>query len=132
MRKRNLPAEKIHPLRQFGNRMKEEIEMKLEEMSKELIEEAKACRTLEELNGFLSAHQIELTAEQMEAISGGSGHAGEVSDPHGTSYCTASKGSHDWIFTGRTRPGTVWGDLWPDYEHICRYCGEINWRWTTF
>lgn len=43
----------------------------IEEMSPELIEQAKACKTLEEGLAFISAHHIELSPEQMDAISGG-------------------------------------------------------------
>lgn len=37
--------------------------------------------------------------------------------------------THKWVFTGRTRPGTIFGNLWPDYEKRCEYCHETRWFW---
>ena len=46
--------------------------MKLRDLTEEQIERAKACKTEEEIQAFLSENQIELTPEELEQISGGS------------------------------------------------------------
>ena len=48
-----------------------ERNMKFEEMKKELIEQARACRTREEKLAFIKKNYIELTEEQMVMINGG-------------------------------------------------------------
>ena len=35
-----------------------------------------------------------------------------------------SKSIHIWVYAGKTRPGSIWGDVRPDYEHVCKYCGK--------
>ena len=34
---------------------------------------------------------------------------------------------HQWKKTGATRPGSIFGDLWPDVEIRCQRCGRIEW-----
>lgn len=100
--------------------------MKFEEMSRELMEEARACKTAEACLDFLKAHHIELNEEQMAAFSGGIDLG---TPPSGKSECPKNKSGHEWEFTGTTRPGKVWGELWPDYQHRCIHCGAIKWFW---
>ena len=34
---------------------------------------------------------------------------------------------HQWKKTGATRPGSIFGDLWPDVEVRCQKCGKKFW-----
>ena len=61
---------------------------------------------------------------KLEGIAGGK-KFGESS----SSQCPNNKDGHSWVPTGRTRPGKIWGDIWPDYEKRCRHCGEVDWKW---
>ena len=46
-----------------------------------------------------------------------------------TKECLMSPtGKHVWEDTGRTRPGEVWGNVWPDKEIRCIHCGKPDWR----
>ena len=99
-------------------------------MTREQLNQARLCTTREEIIAFIQENQIELSAEQMERISGGHDRPlNQTSDK----CCECHKspdGHHEWFFTGRTRPGTVFGSLWPDYQHKCKYCGREEWWWT--
>ena len=39
-----------------------------------------------------------------------------------------SNGVHDWKETGKTRPGRIFGDSWPDEEMKCTKCGKTGWN----
>ena len=104
--------------------------MKLEEMTQELVNQAKACTTKEEILAFIKENNIELSAEQLEQISGGHDRPLNQVDAGGRECNKSRDGFHEWFFTGRTRPGTIWGSLWPDYEHKCKWCGKEEWWWT--
>ena len=68
-----------------------------------------------------------LSKEQLEDISGGD----LGSRTNRRAECPKSPSDyHYWIFTGETRNGTIFGDLWPDYFHVCKYCGKSNWLWS--
>jgi hypothetical protein len=45
--------------------------MRLEDMTPEMVEEAKKCETPEERLAFIRENGVELTDEQMEGIAGG-------------------------------------------------------------
>ena len=45
--------------------------MKFDELSPELKEKIKACKTKEDLDAVLNTHGAELTEEQLEVLSGG-------------------------------------------------------------
>lgn len=47
--------------------------MKIENMSTEQLEKAKACQTAEEILEFVKEEGFELSAEQLDAIAGGDG-----------------------------------------------------------
>ena len=102
--------------------------MKMENLTDSQIEKARACRTMAERLDFLRDNHIELTPEQMELVGGGvADRPGQHAD---RSECSSSPdGFHKWVFTGQTRPGTAWGDLWPDYNHVCTHCGKQEWKW---
>ena len=36
-------------------------------------------------------------------------------------------GAHKWEDTGNKKPGQFFGDLWPDVERRCAFCGETMW-----
>ena len=38
------------------------------------------------------------------------------------------QGKHDWKETGKTRPGRIFGDSWPDEEVKCTRCGKTAWN----
>jgi len=99
--------------------------MRIEELSPELVEKAKGCETTEERMAFIQENGIELTEEQLQSISGGRSNPGG----NGRPKCPNSpkRGGHNWVRTGNTRPGSIFGDLWPDKEERCTYCGETQW-----
>ena len=108
--------------------------MEISQMKKEQIEQFQTCDTIEEKMNFLKENDIKLTPEQMERISGGQLEYGSrEGHPRGEDVCPANKRTdreHEWEFTGKTRPGDLWGDLWPDYLFKCKYCGKEEWKWT--
>ena len=94
--------------------------MKFEELTNEQLEEAKKCETYEERMNFLEKYGIDIPLDQMDNISGG---AGRGSRPQ---KCPKG-GYHTYEFTGNTRPGEIWGDLWPFRERRCTKCGDTYW-----
>lgn len=100
----------------------EDDAIKFEDMTAEQIEHAKKCETLEERKAFIEAESIELTDQQLEGIAGGK------RTPHDTDNCPKG-GNHYWVETGNTRPGKVFGNVWPDKEKRCTRCGETIWAW---
>lgn len=60
--------------------------MKLEDLSPELREKAQACKTTEELFALAKEEGVELSEEDLEAISGGWGTCPE------NDYCSSYKG----------------------------------------
>lgn len=95
--------------------------MKLEDLTPELAKQAAGCTTPEERMTFVRDNGIELTDEQLEAISGGM-------LPTGSSVQICPKGGqHDLRKTGNERPGDFFGSLWPDVEYRCIKCGESKW-----
>lgn len=94
--------------------------MKVEAMSRELMEMIAACKTAAVRSALIKAHHIKLTDEQAAAVSGGV--------PYDEDWCTGIESHcHDFAFTGETRPGLILGDLWPDYFHVCKNCGQTRW-----
>ena len=96
------------------------------EMKEALKEEAQGCKTPEERMAFLAKNGIELTDEQTEGVAGGR------FDPPWMLYkkeCpyNPNNNKHEWVKTGRTKPGKVCGDWWPNKEERCVYCGKTKW-----
>ena len=80
-------------------------------------------RDPEDRKAFIQENGIELTDEQLEDISGGKRVAGAPKR-----YPKSKKG-YKWVSTGRTRPATIWRNIWPDYECRCTHCGALDWDW---
>ena len=100
--------------------------MRFDEMDQELVERAKECKTTDERMAFVAENGIELTDEQLESIAGGKRNGGAKLKRE----CPGSSdGDHHYVWTGRTRPGEYWKDLWPDYEGRCKVCGHTDWFW---
>ena len=95
--------------------------MRTDELSPALIEKAKACNSYKERMAFIRDNEIELTDEQMEALSGGGD--GNSGDAYRCSECAGGKMEE----TGKTKPGKIFGDLWPDVERKCNKCGHTEW-----
>ena len=99
--------------------------MRLDEMSAEqkaqLREKAQKCETSEERMAFLAESGIELSDEQLKGISGGM----YVQKRKCPKNLTGK--NHVWHRTGRTKPGIIFGDWWPDKEEQCKLCGETQW-----
>ena len=92
--------------------------MRFEELTPEMTEQAKKCETAEERRAFIEENGIELTDEQLQSIAGGF-----IQTP-----CDRTpKRTHKWKRTGKTRPGRLFGDVWPDHEVQCIYCGLLDW-----
>ena len=94
--------------------------MDIKDLTKEQIEEAKACKTTEERINFFKQHNISLPDSYLEKISGGEGE-------DRTYVGTCLKCSGRLYPTGRTRPGEYLGDLWPDAEYKCDKMGHVFW-----
>ncbi|SFP57669.1 hypothetical protein SAMN04487928_10417 [Butyrivibrio proteoclasticus] len=96
--------------------------MKFDELSPELIEKAQKCENYEERMAFIRENEIELTDDQMEAVNGGRG-----SHMYGEKCPECKK---DILMpTGKSRPGKIFGTLWPDYEYACGACGYTTWKY---
>ena len=75
-----------------------------------------------------------LSDDQLTAISGGNVFDDiadwweEAIESYGSADCPNSWDSrHQWKKTGATRPGKIFGDLWPDVEIRCQKCGKKEW-----
>lgn len=102
--------------------------MRFEDLSPKQVERAKGCETAEERMAFVAENGIELTDEQLEGIAGGR-HTPpwKVKTVCPKSPAFDGDGPHKYVPTGRTRPGRIFGDLWPDKEERCKYCGDVKW-----
>ena len=101
--------------------------MKFEDLTNEQIEKAKECTTREEKLAFIKEYSIEVPDDMPDGIAGG------YEDGGPGQYPTCPKGkspyfTHKWEKNGKTRPGTIFGDVWPDHEYRCTYCGETEYR----
>ena len=92
--------------------------MDFKDLTKEQIEEAKACKTTEERINFLKEHNISLPDSYLEKISGGG-------EDEGGFYGQCTKCSGYLYPTGRTRPGIYLVDIWPDAEYRCNKLGHV-------
>ena len=101
--------------------------MRIDELTPELLEKAKKCESYEEKMAFISENEIELTDEQMEALSGGGGKAIERGLVKGKIMTCRECKEGQMVKTGRTKPGKIFGDFWPDEEWKCNSCGFIKW-----
>ena len=94
--------------------------MDIKDLTKEQIEEAKACKNTEERINFFKKHNISLPDSYLEKISGGEG-----GNEYSTFQCLKCSG---YLYpTGNTRPGKYLGDLWPDTEYKCDKLGHVFW-----
>ena len=76
-----------------------------------------------------SAEISELSPDAMEEVVGGN-RDGRSQYQIQNSRCDKSpSGGHYYEYTGTKRPGTIWGDTWPDYLYKCKYCGKEDWKW---
>ena len=98
--------------------------MKLNELTPELEEQAKQCTTREERLAFISDNGIELTDEQLEMVSGGV-HLPPI-DNRKCYGDNSPDGRHHFVRTGKMVSGSIFGDLWPNYETRCEYCGKLD------
>ena len=78
------------------------------------------------------AKKASLNDDELTAISGGS--VFDEIDEAIESFINSSPecpnsydGRHQWRKTGATRPGSIFGDLWPDVELRCQKCGKKEW-----
>ena len=96
--------------------------MRFEDLTPEKIEQAKECKTADERLAFVKENGIELTGEQLDAL------AGDLKKVGKKESLMSPTGKHVWEDAGRTRPGEVWGNVWPDKEIRCIHCGKPDWR----
>lgn len=103
--------------------------MKPEELTPELIEQAKQCTTRGERLAFLRDNAIELTDEQLATINGAGITNGVHVPPMDNRKCldhNSPDGRHHFVRTGKMVSGSIFGDLWPNYETRCEYCGLLD------
>ena len=68
-----------------------------------------------------------LSDDQLTTISGGNVFD-DLADWYESADCPNTKDKrHQWKKTGATRPGSIFGDLWPDVEIRCQKCGRKEW-----
>ena len=86
--------------------------------------------TIEQAEKMISK-RASLSDDQLTAISGGNifeDIADWYKEGMEESECPNSwDGRHQWKQTGVTRPGSIFGDLWPDVEIRCQKCGKKEW-----
>ena len=100
--------------------------MRIEDLTNEQIERAKACTTREERLAFLKENSIEIPDDLLDEVAGGAAFTFESDNDD----CPNAKGLgnlHDWVRTGKTKPSKYFGTLWPDYEEECCNCGAKQW-----
>ena len=96
-------------------------------MSEVLLDELSSLRTRDERLEFLASNGMELDDDQLGAIAGGVERStAEGSGPAPDCPASGSNG-HVWIYTGRKKPGWIFGYAWPDVEMQCRNCGRLEW-----
>lgn len=100
--------------------------MKFDDLTPEQVEQAKKCTTPEERMAFIEENGIELSDEQLELVSGGI----LIPPPTKPECPNAPKGKHEDYPTGKTRPGSVFGDTWPDVQYCCKWCNRTVWEWS--
>ena len=117
--------------------------MRLEDMTPEMVEEAKKRESREERMAFIQENGIELTDEQLEGIAGG--HKNSPNSHQKDKSCKDGGSKHKWVKTGRTRPGKwlgskhkwvktgrtrpgKWLGIFDDYEVRCVHCGTLDWE----
>ena len=84
--------------------------------------------TIEQAKGMIR-QAASLNDDELATISGGSisDYIDEAIESLGSPECPNSyTGAHQWKKTGNTRPGSIFGDLWPDVELRCQKCGKIE------
>ena len=85
--------------------------------------------TIEQAKGMIKKASS-LNDDELTNISGGSisDYIDEAIESLGSPECPNSYDSrHQWKKTGATRPGSIFGDLWPDVELRCQKCGRKEW-----
>ena len=65
--------ERIINIFEEENKMKQELEKYIGELSPELQEKARQCKTMEELQTMLAENDVELSEDALEAVAGGCG-----------------------------------------------------------
>ena len=89
--------------------------------------EADAAERKARIGAFAAELGYELEPEDMEPIDDSAleSVAGGVRVPI-SGACTSGQGH--WVYmTGVSRPGKIFGDLWPDWQFMCRNCGGTGW-----
>ena len=102
--------------------------MKPNEMNEDMIRDLKKCKSVEDINKFIADNMIELTPEQMEEVSGGNTCPEKDFYDYEGSCPKSESGNCDFEYTGKKRPGSIFGDIWPNYEMKCKYCGQTMWN----
>ena len=87
--------------------------MKVDELTEEMLEEARRCKTHEERMKFIADNKIELSPDLLEGASGGGGEGIDTG-------C-----QHKWKFIGRKK-GVIWG-----YNSVyeCELCQKRKIEW---
>lgn len=96
--------------------------MKIEELTEEMLEEAKKCKTPEARMNFIKDNNIELSLDQLDAVAGGA-----PGDSGGYLVWCPKCGSSSVTPTGNTRPGEY--GIIDDAEYICDKCKNKFWWW---
>ena len=106
--------------------------MKLDDLNHEQLEQLRNCTSSQDVAEFMSDHNIELTPDQLELISGGDMDAFTDMNRNkkGPPECpTSPDGYHHWRFTGIENTDGLFGQYLPDRLNRCVYCKKEDWSW---
>ena len=92
--------------------MNENFEKYIKDLSPELQEKARACKTKEELNAFIAENDLELPEEALELVSGGCGTS------------TPKPCQHNWYLSDISDAGGGKSQ----FRFVCRNCGESKYQ----
>ena len=93
--------------------MNENFEKYIKDLSPELQEKARACKTKEELNAFIAENELELPDDALELVAGGCGTCEHDSD----------KSLENWVYIGSTMPVIHGKEIANLGKSCCSKCG---------
>ncbi len=104
--------------------------MRLEDLTDEQLEIAKACNTREERQAFIKDYSIELDDDMLDDVAGGDNPPWKKTpNPYSQGKDCPKRNPrkpHVYEKTGNKRSGKIFW-FWNEYEYRCRFCGKTKW-----